>query len=60
MDGELFFRRQADECREAAAGATPAEGRALMQLAKHYEKEARTATSAPPLGSPRTAELNRH
>ena len=60
MDGELFFRRQADECREAAAGATPAESRALMQLAKHYEKEARTATSAAPRGSPQTAELNRH
>ena len=60
MEGDLFFRRQADECRAAAAGAPPAESRALMQLAKHYEKEARSAPSAAPQRSPRTAELNRH
>jgi hypothetical protein len=60
MDGALFFRREADQCREAAAEATPAESRALLQLAKHYEKEARTATSAPAARPPRTAELPRH
>jgi hypothetical protein len=60
MDGALFFRRQADQCREAAAQADPAESRALMQLAKHYEKEARTATSAPARRPPHGAELPRH
>jgi hypothetical protein len=60
MDGALFFRRQADQCREAAAQADPAESRALMQLAKHYEKEARTATSALTPRPPQTSELPRH
>jgi hypothetical protein len=60
MDGDTFFRRQAHECREAAAAAAPAESRALMQLAKHYEKEARGASSAPAHKAPQTAELNRH
>lgn len=60
MDGALFFRRQADQCREAAAQADPAESRALMQLAKHYEKEARVATSAPSRMAPQTAGLNGH
>jgi hypothetical protein len=60
MDGVLFFRRQADQCREAAAQADPAESRALMQMAKHYEKEARTAGSAPPTQASQRAELPRH
>ena len=60
MDGALFFRRQADQCREAAAQAAPAESRALMQLAKHYEKEARNAGSAPAHKPPQSAELPRH
>jgi hypothetical protein len=60
MDGDTFFRRQADECREAAAGASPAESRALLQLARHYEREARTATSAPARRPARLEELNRY
>lgn len=60
MDGALFFRRQADQCREAAEQAAPAESRALMQLAKHYEKEARSAASGPGHRSPQSAELPRH
>jgi hypothetical protein len=60
MDGDSFFRRQARECREAAAAAAPAESRALMQLAKHYEKEARTASATPAPRAPQPAELNGH
>jgi len=60
MDGENFFRQQARECREAASQADPGSSRALLQLAKHYEKEARTAPGRtlqqPALGG----ELNRH
>ena len=60
MDGEIFFREQARECREAAAEADTASSRALLQLAKHYEKEARTATSETVRQPPRGTELNRH
>jgi hypothetical protein len=60
MDGELFFRQQARECREAAAKADAAKSRALLQLAKHYEKEARTAPVATLRPSSQAAELNRH
>jgi hypothetical protein len=60
MDGALFFRREADQCREAAAKATPAESRALMQMAKHYEKEARSAGSVPERRPPQGAELPRN
>jgi hypothetical protein len=60
MEGELFFRHQANQCREAAAQASPAEGRALLQLAKHYEKEARAATSSPARTAPQTAGFKGH
>ena len=60
MDGDFFFRRQALECREAADGAGPAERRALLQLAKHYEKEARTASGRSAGQPTKIAELNRH
>ena len=60
MDGDGFFRQQARECRDAAAKADPASSRALLQLAKHYEKEARTASEKPAGKSPQVAELNRH
>ena len=59
MDGENFFREQARECREAAASADMASSRALLQLANHYEKEARTA-SGKLRQAPRGSELNRH
>ena len=60
MDGEIFFRQQARECREAAATADPANGRALLQLARYYEKEARNASGDAPRQGVRTAELNRY
>ncbi len=60
MDGEAFLRQQARECREAAAKADAGSSRALLQLAKHYEKEARTASEKPGRISPHLAELNRH
>jgi hypothetical protein len=60
MDGEMFFRQQARECREAAASVDAASGRALMQLAKYYEKEARTASETSRNTSSQTSELNRH
>lgn len=60
MEGEIFFRRQANECREAAAAAGPAESRALLQLAKHYEKEARSASGGTGGQRSKMAELNRH
>lgn len=60
MDGEHFFRQQARECREAAADTQGAESRALLQLAKHYEKEAKTASGNPLRQPSQIAELNRH
>jgi hypothetical protein len=60
MDGENFFREQARECREAAAGADMASSRALLQLANHYEKEARTASGGKLRQPPRGSELPRH
>ncbi len=60
MDGQAFLRQQARECREAAATADPGSSRALLQLAKHYEKEARVASENTGRISPRLAELNRH
>jgi hypothetical protein len=59
MDGEMFFREQARECREAAAAADGASSRALLQLAKHYEKEARTASGGA-ARHPGGSELNRY
>lgn len=59
MDGEIFFRQQARECRDAAGKANTAEGRALLQLAKHYENEA-NASSKTGRKSAQIAELNRH
>lgn len=42
MDQVLFFHQQADECRRAADDmAQSFERRALKQLARHYEQEAR-------------------
>jgi hypothetical protein len=60
MDGEAFFRGQARECREAATNADAASSRALLQLAKHYEKEARSATGGAAARSSHAPELNRH
>ncbi|HEX8578949.1 MAG TPA: hypothetical protein VF655_05065 [Allosphingosinicella sp.] len=60
MDGEVFFRQQARECRDAAAKADGGQSRALLQLAKHYEKEARTASGEAPRPGFRNAELNRY
>ena len=60
MDGENFFREQARECREAAATADTASSRALLQLANHYEKEARTLSGGKPRQPPRGSELNRY
>ena len=42
MDKAAFFRKEANGCREAAAGAESVDTRrALLQLAGHYEREAR-------------------
>ena len=42
MDKAAFFRKEASGCREAAAGAESMDARrALLQLAGHYEREAR-------------------
>lgn len=42
MDKAAFFRKEANGCREAAAGAETLDARrALLQLAGHYEREAR-------------------
>jgi thiamine monophosphate kinase len=60
MDGEIFFRQQARECREAAASGDVGQSRALLQLAKHYEKEARTASGEGLRPGPRNGELNRY
>jgi hypothetical protein len=60
MDGEIFFRQQARECREAAAKAEAADSRALLQRAKYYEKEARNASGEAPRQGMRAAELNRY
>lgn len=60
MDGEGFFRQQARECREAAAAADAPSGKALLQLAKHYEKEARNASGGMAGQAPGGAELNRY
>ena len=60
MDGENFFRQQALECREAAAQADGGSSRALLQLAKHYEKEARSASGRALHPLSHSPELNRH
>lgn len=60
MDGEGFLRQQARECREAAGKAGPGDSRALLQLAKHYEKEARSASEQTHRTPRQMAELNRY
>jgi hypothetical protein len=47
MDERRFFHLQADECRRAADDmAHSFERRALRQLARHYEQEARRLSPA--------------
>jgi hypothetical protein len=60
MNGEQFFRQEARICRDAASEASAAESRALLQLAKHYEKEAQAASSEPGRKPSQLSELNRH
>ena len=44
MEDQKFFQRQAQECRAAADGAASrAERDGLLQLARHYEREAKTS-----------------
>jgi hypothetical protein len=44
MEDQKFFQRQARECRAAAEGAgTRAERDGLLQLARHYEREAKSS-----------------
>lgn len=46
MDQIRFFHQQAEECRRAAEDLSDGEARrALQQLARHYEQEARRANA---------------
>ena len=52
MEAELYFRRQARECRRPADDMAAREDKgAMLMLARHYEREAQqAATAAPPPG----------
>ncbi|HEY1605096.1 MAG TPA: hypothetical protein VGF77_05820 [Allosphingosinicella sp.] len=51
MEPAVYFRGQAAECRHLAGAMNPSfERGALLQLARHYDGEARRAERAPASG----------
>ena len=49
MEAELYFRRQAGECRRLAGDMAAREDKgAMLMLARHYDREAQQAAAAPP------------
>ena len=54
MEAELYFRRQARECRRLADDMAAREDKgAMLMLARHYEREAQQAAAAAPPPAPR-------